>query len=66
MPHALLGILNITLIARNDVNVYMKDTLPGRRPYVYADVVAIGTKLRVQQLALLGYQFHAGVDLFGR
>ena len=43
----------------------MEVTLPSRRPYVNADVVAVGFKLFVQQLSLLVYQRHAGVDLFG-
>jgi len=66
MPNAPLGVLNITLVAGNDVNVHMENTLPSRRPYVNADVVTIGTKLLVQRRALLGYQLHAGIDLFGR
>ena len=65
MPHTALGIFNITLITGNDVNMHMEDTLPSRRPYVNADVVAVGFKLLVQQLSLLIYQRHAGVDLFG-
>ena len=65
MPHTPLGIIDITLVAGNDVNMDMEDTLPGRRPYVNADVVAVGLKLLVQQLSLLVYQRHAGVDLFG-
>jgi len=44
----------------------MEDTLPGRRPHVYADIVAVGVELRVQQAALLGDQFHAGADLLWR
>ena len=66
MPHPPLRILNITLIAGNDVNVGMQDTLPGCLPYVNADVVAVGVELLIQQLALLDYQLHAGVDLVGR
>ena len=65
MPHAPLGIFDITLVAGNDVNMDMEDTLPGRRPNINADVVAVGFKLFVQQLSLLVYQCHAGVDLFG-
>lgn len=65
MPHTALGIFNITLITGNDVNMYMPDTLPSRRPYVNADVVAVGFKLFIQQLSLLIDQRHAGVDLFG-
>ena len=66
MPHAPLGILDITLVAGNDVNMGMEDTLPGRRPNIHANVVAVGIELLVQQPALLGYKLHAGVDLFGR
>ena len=66
MSDAPLRIFNITRITRNDVNMDMEDTLPGRRSYVYANVVAVGLKLLVQQFALLIYQLHAGVDLFGR
>ena len=66
MSHAPLGIIDITLVAGNDVNMDMQDTLPGRRPNINADVVAVGIKLLVQQAALLGYKPHAGVDLFGR
>ncbi len=65
MPHTTLGIFNITLITGNDVNMDMKNTLPSRRSYVNADIVAVGFKLFVQQLSLLVYQRHAGVDLFG-
>ena len=66
MPHAPLGIFDIALVAGNDVNMDMEDTLPGRRPNINADVVAVGLELLVQQPALLGYKLHAGVDLFGR
>lgn len=66
MPHASLGIIHIALVAGNDVNMDMEDTLPGRRPNINADVVAVGLELLVQQLALLGDKSHAGVDLFGR
>lgn len=66
MPHPPLGILNITLVAGNDVNMDMQDTLPSRRPHVNTDIVAIRLEFLVQQLALLGYQLHAGVDLLRR
>ena len=65
MPHASLGILDITLVAGNDVNMDMKNTLPGRGPNINANVVAVRLELRVQQPALLGDQRHAGLDLFG-
>lgn len=66
MPYTTLWILNITLITWNDVNVNMEDALPGGRPNVDADVVAVRFKLFAQQLLLLVDQRHAGVDLFGR
>ena len=65
MAHAALWILDITLIARNQVDMDMEYTLPGRRSYVNADVVTIGLEFLVQSLALLGDQPHAGIDLFG-
>ncbi len=66
MPHAPLGVFDITRVAGNDVNMDMQNTLTGRRPHVYADIVAVRIELIVQQPALLGYQLHAGLDLFGR
>ena len=66
MPHAALGILDITLVAGYDVNMDMEYTLPGRRPHVNADIVAVGLELLVQQFSFLGNQLHAGVDLLRR
>ena len=66
MSHAPLGILNITLVSGNDVNMHMKNTLTSCRSNVHTDIIAVGTKFLVQQRALLGYQRHAGIDLFGR
>ena len=65
MPYAPLGVLDITLVTGNDVNMNMEDTLPSRRPNIYADVVAVRLELLVQQLAFLNYKRHASVDLFG-
>ena len=66
MAHATLWILNITLVARNEVNMDMEYTLPGRRSNVYADIVSIRLEFLVQSRALLGDQPHAGIDFFGR
>ena len=66
MAHAPLGILDVTLVARNDVNMDMEYTLPGRRSYVNADIVTIRLEFLIQSLALLGDQPHACIDLFGR
>ena len=65
MAHTALWILDITLVARNEVNMDMKDTLPGRRSHVNADVVTIRLEFLIKSLALLGDQPHACIDLFG-
>ena len=66
MAHAALGILDITLVARDDVNMDMEYTLSGRLSHVNADIVTIRLEFLVQSHALLGDQPHAGIDLFGR
>ena len=66
MAHTALWILDITLIARDEVYMDMEYTLPGRLSYVNADIVAIRLEFPVQPHALLGDQPHAGIDLFGR
>lgn len=48
MPHTALGIFNITLIAGNDVNMDMEDTLSSRWTYVHTDVVPVGFEFFVQ------------------
>jgi len=65
VAHTALGILDITLVARDKVNMDMEYTLPGRRPHVNADIVTIGLEFLVQSHALLGDQHHAGIDLCG-
>lgn len=66
MSHAPLGVLDIPLVAGNDMYMDMKNTLSGGRPDIHPDVVAIGFELRVQQPAFFGDQPHAGGDLFRR
>lgn len=63
MPYASLGILHIALVAGNDVNVHMKDTLSGCRPHVNTDVVAVGIELLVDALFFLVNQLHASGHL---
>jgi hypothetical protein len=60
MPHAPLGILYITLITRDDMDMNMEDTLPGRRPHVNADIVAIRVKFLVDSLFFIFNQVHTG------
>jgi len=66
MPYASLGILDIPRVAGNDVNMDMVDTLSGRWPHVYTDIVAVRLVLLIDELFLLAYQFHAGGNLFWR
>lgn len=63
MSHAALGVFNIPLVAGDDVDMNMKNTLPGGRPHVNPDVVAIRVKLPVDTLFLLIDQVHAGRHL---
>lgn len=53
MSHAPLGVLNVPLVAGNDVNMDMHDALSGRWPYVDANIVAVGAELLVDELFLL-------------
>ena len=66
MPHAPLGILDIPRVAGNDVNMDVVDTLPGRRPDIHPDVVAVGAELFIEELFFLINQVHASCHLFGR
>src|SRR5512139_986251 len=66
MAHPPLGILNVPFVAGDEVNMDMEDALPGRRPHVNADIVAIRLEFHIQSHALLGDQPHAGIDLFWR
>ena len=64
MPHSPLGIFHITLVAGNNVNVHMVNTLPGGRPDVYADIVAVRLEFLIDALFLIVYQLHASRYLF--
>lgn len=48
MPHTSRRVGNVTVEARNDVQVQVLDGLPRRRTAVETDVVAIGAELDVQ------------------
>lgn len=64
MPHAPLGVINVPLVAGNNVYMHMVDALPGRRPHIDADVVAIRTELLGDESFFLLNEAHAGSDLF--
>ena len=66
MAYAPLRIFDITLVAWNEVNMDMEDTLTCRRSYVNADIVTIRLEFLVQSPALLSDQPHAGIDFFWR
>ena len=64
MPHAPLGVLNITFVSGDEVNMDMEDTLSSRRPYVNSDVITVRLELLIQPRAFNGNQLHASVDFF--
>lgn len=66
MPYAPLGILNVPFVAGEDVNMDMKDALPGRRSDIDADIVAIRIKFLVNAFFFLFNEVHAGYNLFLR
>src|SRR3989344_8125582 len=53
MSHAPLGVLDIPLVTGNDADMGMENTLPGGRPHVNPDIVAIRVKFGVNALSLL-------------
>jgi len=66
MPHSPLWILNVPFVAGDDVNMDMEDALPGRRPHIDADIVAIRIKLLINVFFFLFDEAHAGSHFFRR
>ncbi len=66
MPHAPLRVLDIPFVTGNDVDVDMENSLPGGRPDVNPDIVAIRVKFPVDAIFLRINQFYAGRHLFLR
>ena len=64
MPHPSLGILNVPLVAGNEVNMDMEDALPGCGPHIDTDVVAIRLELLVDAFFFLFDESHAGSHFF--
>ena len=64
MSHSPLGILHVPFVAGDDVNMDMEDTLPGRRSYINADIVAIRTELLINVFFFLFNETHAGSHFF--
>jgi hypothetical protein len=64
MAYPPLGILNISFVAWDEVDMDMKDALPSRLPHVDADVVAVWLELLVEDLLFLFDEGHAGGHLF--
>ena len=66
MPYPTLGILNIPLVAGNDMNMHVENTLPGWLSYVDTDIVAIRIKFCIEKLLFLFNKVHAGSHFFRR
>ena len=66
MPHAPLGIFNVSFVAWDEVYMDMKDALSGRWPHINANIVAIRTKLLINNLFFLLNKLHAGGHFFLR
>lgn len=63
MAHTALRIHNVSLVAGNEVDMHMKDALPGCRPHIHADVVSIRSEFFVYPFLFFLDQAHAGRDL---
>ena len=66
MPYSPLGIFNIPLVAGNDMNMYVVNTLPGCLTNIDANIIAVGTKFLVEELLFLVDQRHTSGHLFRR
>lgn len=66
MPYAPLGILNVPFVAGDDVNMDMKEALPGRRSDIDADIVAIRIELLVNEFFFLLNEAHTRGHFFRR
>lgn len=64
MPHPSLGILNVSFVAGDDVNMDMENALPGRRPHIDADIVAIRIEFLINASFFLLDQAHTGSHFF--
>jgi len=64
MAHPPLGILNISFVAWDDVDMDVKDALPSRLSHVDADVVAVWLELFVEQFLFLFDELHTGGYFF--
>lgn len=59
MAHTATGIGHVTKIARDDMDVNMRNRLAGSGPGVEADVVAIGLRVEAEVEQALGF-LHEG------
>lgn len=64
MAHPPLGVLNISFVAWDDVDMDVKDALASRLSHVDADVVAVWFEFIVEQFLFLLDELHAGSDFF--
>lgn len=66
MPYPSLGILNVSFVAGDDMNMDMKNALPGRGSDIDADIVAIRIELIVDEGFFLFDEVHTGRHFFRR
>lgn len=66
MTHASLWVFNISFVTGDDVNMDMKNALPGRGSDIDADVVAIRTEFLVDEFLFLSDEPHTGCHFFRR
>jgi len=64
MAYPSLGVLNISFVAWDDVNMDVKDALASRLSHVDAYVVAVWFELFIEQFLFLFDELHAGSDFF--
>jgi len=64
MAYPSLGILNVSFVAWDEVDVHVKDALPSRLSRIDTDVVAVWFELLVEQFLFLFDELHAGSDFF--
>jgi hypothetical protein len=64
MAYPPLGILNISFVAWDDVQMDVKDALPCRLSHIDADVVAVRFELIIEKFLFLFDEVHTGGHLF--
>ena len=66
VAYTALGVLNIPLVAGNDVDMDVEYALSGRWSNINADIVAIRAELFIKEIFFLDNQIHTGSHFFRR